>query len=195
MVSRLNKQLPEPLNQLSLGAVRHRKFMTGEALFYQGDKSRGLFYVLSGVVELRRTSESGHEALMFRAPAGNTFAEASLFHNTYHCDAIATEPSEVIECSRSALLTQYRTDINFALSMGERFATQVQQSRVRQEVLSIKSAEERVYRAIDAGMHYGSARSLANEIGLSPEAVYRALSALSKCGRVQKNHDGLYATN
>ena len=195
MTAKFNIQLPEPLDQLNTRAIHYREFTAGQTLFRQGDKSRGLFYVIDGAMELRRVTEVGHDVLMFRATSGDTFAEASLFHTTYHCDAIATERSQIIECSRNALHRLYRTDIKFALSMSERFATQIQQCRMRMELLSIKSAEERVYRAIVEGMLRGSARSLASEIGLSAEAVYRALGALSKSGRIQKSGYGQYTSN
>lgn len=104
MVTLSNIPLPEPLDQLNSGAVHHREFTAGQALFRQGDRSRGLFYVNDGALELRRVSEACHDVLMFRANSGDTFAEASLFHRSYHCDAIATERSQVIECSRNALL-------------------------------------------------------------------------------------------
>lgn len=161
-------QLPEPLDQLNSRAIRQREFTAGQALFHQGDKSRGLYYVIDGALELRRVTDAGHDVLMFRATSRDTFAEASLFHSTYHCYAIATERSQVIECSRNALLRLYRTDSKFALSMSERFATQIQQSRMRLELLSIKSAEER---------------------------VYRALGALSRSGRIQKSGYGRYTSH
>ena len=164
----------------------------GEFLFRQGDESQGLFYVVRGAVELRRTTEAGHEVLMFQAKTGDTLAEASLFHIQYHCDAIATESSEIIQCMRETLLRRFRTDISFALTMSKRFAAQVQSARMRHEVLSIRNAEERVYRAVVEGLLSSSVRSLANEIGLTAEVVYRALSSLSKAGRIKKMGYGRY---
>lgn len=79
--------------------------------------------------------------------------------------------------------------------MSKRFATQIQQSRMYLEIRSIKSTEERVYRAIVEGMLRSRARSLASEIGLSEEAVYRALGALSRSGRIRKSGYGRYSSN
>ncbi len=180
MVSKSEIILPPPLDQLDRSSTRYRTLDKGDLLFRQGDKSRGLFYVVRGVVELRRTTQAGHEVLMFQAKAGDTLAEASLFHSQYHCNAIATESSEVIQCMREMLLKQFRMDIRFALAMSRRFAMQVQGARMRHELLSIRNAEERVYRAVVEGLLSSSVRSLANEIGLSAEVVYRSLSSLSK---------------
>ncbi len=119
MVTVSDSGLPHPLNQLDSKSIRRYQLDAGNALFHQGDSTRGLFYLTSGIVELHRVTEGGHEVLMFRAAAGDTLAEASLFHDTYHCDGIAMEHSEVIECSRTALLAKYQTDLRFALSMSE----------------------------------------------------------------------------
>ena len=193
MIAQSGSTLPSPLDQLATRATRNRVLDAGETLFRQGDSTRGLFYLMTGVIELRRITEAGHAALMFRATAGNTLAEASLFHNHYHCTAIATARSELVECSREAILERYETDVKFALAMSKRLATQVQQTRMRLELLSIRSAEERVYRAVVEGLLCDSAKSLANEIGLSAEAVYRALSVLSSKGRIRKLRYGCYA--
>jgi len=184
--------LPSPLDQLDRRSTRHRTLCRGDFLFRQGEKTQGLFYVARGAVNLRRITEAGHEVLMFQARTGDTLAEASLFHKKYHCDAIASESSEIIQCMREAMLKQFRTDIGFALAMSERFAVQVQSARMRHEILSIKNAEERVYRALVEGLLSGTVISFAGEIGLSAEVVYRALSSLSKAGRIQKIGYGRY---
>ena len=52
--------------------------------------------------------------------------------------------------------------------------------------------DERVFRAVADSMLNDSVRSLAHEIGLSPEAIYRSLASLSRSGRVQKVGYGQY---
>ncbi|MFT6303631.1 MAG: DeoR/GlpR family transcriptional regulator of sugar metabolism, partial [Pseudomonadales bacterium] len=42
------------------------------------------------------------------------------------------------------------------------------------------------------GMLKGSVKSLAHEIGLSPEVVYRSLASLTQSGRIQKVGYGQY---
>lgn len=184
--------LPKPLDRLSQTAIRCHTVGKDETLFHQGEKTRGLFYVHSGCIELRRVTESGHQSIVCRTGRGETFAEASLFHKHYHCDAIALETSEVIECKRQAVLNKYRSDTEFALSVTERFANQVQHTRMLVEIVSIKSAEERVYRAMVEGLLNNNVRAFASMIGLSPEATYRSLSLLSRKGKVIKAGYGQY---
>lgn len=192
MVDSFLSVLPKPLDQLSQTAIRCHTVGKGETLFHQGEKTRGLFYVNSGCIELRRVTESGHQSIVCRSRRGETFAEASLFHKNYHCDAIAIETSEVTECKRQAVITKYRSDTQFALSITEKFANQVQHTRMLVEIVSIKSAEERVYRAMVEGLLNNNVRAFASMIGLTPEATYRTLNLLSRKGRVIKTGYGQY---
>lgn len=193
MVNTLANHLPTPLDQLKGAALRLRTISPGETLFHQGDSTRGFFYLLEGAIQLQRVTESGQEVLVLRAAEGDTFAEASLFHSTYHCNAVATKSSQVIECSKKAVLSRFRDDSRFALAMSERFAIQVQQMRSRLEILSIRSAEERVFRAVVDGLLSDTITSLAKEIGLTPEVVYRSLASLTQSARIKKVGYGRYS--
>ena len=77
--------------------------------------------------------------------------------------------------------------------MSERFSHQVQNARRHIEILSIRNAQERVYRAVVAGLLVGSVNALADEIGLSPETVYRSLAKLVNSGRIDKIGYGCYS--
>ena len=184
--------LPAPLNRLPSSAIRLRTIDTQKNLFSQGDATRGLFFILAGSIELQRVTEAGHLVLVQKVNVGDTFAEASLFHSHYHCSAVATNSSEVIECSKQAVISHYREDPEFALAMCQRFAQQVQRARSKLEIISIRSADDRVFRALTEGMCKGSVKSMAHEIGLSPEVVYRSLNSLTKSGRVMKLGYGRY---
>jgi len=192
MYDSLEDNLPAPLNRLPSSAFRLRSIDREKTLFRQGVATRGLFFLLDGAIHLQRVTEAGHQVLVLRAIAGETFAEASLFHRSYHCSAVATKPSRVIECAKRAVIARYREDPDFALTMCERFAHQVQHTRARLELYSIRSADDRVFRAVADGMLKDSVKSLAHEIGLSPEVVYRSLASLTKSGHIQKVGYGQY---
>ncbi|MFK7995385.1 MAG: Crp/Fnr family transcriptional regulator [Granulosicoccus sp.] len=184
--------LPDPLNRLDPSALRRQSYSAGDILFHQGENTHGVFYLLDGSITLQRVTESGHEVIILQAGTGETFAEASLFHDIYHCTAKVTTACTVIECSKKAVLARYKDDPDFALAMSARFANQVQQTRARLELFSIKKAEERVFQALANGMLKESVKTLACEIGLSQEAVYRSLSSLTKTGRIEKTGYGRY---
>lgn len=193
MVEKASVELPEPLGLLSNGDRRMLQLTAGARLFSQGDTARGMYYLCEGRVNLIRHTEDGHEILIHRANPGTTFAEASLFSDTYHCDASVIMDSVVIECSRMRLLELYETEPGFALAMSKRFSRQIQHARRHIEILSIRNAQERVYRAVAAGLLVGNVNALADEIGLSPETVYRSLASLVKTGRIDKVGYGRYA--
>ncbi len=193
MVEKASVELPKPLDLLSNDDRRSLELTAGARLFCQGDAARGMYYLCVGRVNLIRHTEDGREILIHRANAGTTFAEASLFSDTYHCDACVIMDSMVVECSRSRLLELYERESGFALAMSERFSRQIQHARRHIEILSIRSAQERVYRAVVAGLLVGNVNALADEIGLSPETVYRSLASLVKSGRIDKVGYGRYA--
>lgn len=193
MLEPLTSYLPDPLTLLDESALRQRSLSSGETLFHQGDVTRGLFFLREGSIHLQRVTESGHDVLMLRASTGETFAEASLFHEKYHCSALAKAPCDIIECSKVDVLDRYREDAEFSLAMCARFASQVQHTRSRLELFSIRSADERVFRAVADGMLKDSVKTFSTEIGLSQEVTYRSLSSLVKAGRIQKLGYGRYA--
>ena len=193
MVESASVVLPTPLDLLSDEDQRVLELPAGARLFSQGDATRGMYFLFEGCVNLIRHTEDGHKILIHRANAGTTFAEASLFSDRYHCDARVINDSVVIECSRSRLLNLYEREAGFALAMSERFSHQVQHARRQIEILSIRNAQERVYRAVVAGLLVGSVNALADEIGLSPETVYRSLAKLVKSDRIDKVGYGRYA--
>lgn len=192
MVDQQTITLPSPLDRLSQRDLRIQNADVGSSLFHQGSTARGLFVLISGEVRLQRTSEDGHQILIHRVLAGSTFAEGSLFTETYHCHASVTRKSVLVECSRTAILQAYRNDPDFALTMSALFASQMQAARKRMELLSIRGADERVFSAVAAGLLVGDVKSFATDIALSPEAVYRSLSKLAKSGKISKNGYGRY---
>ncbi|MEL6964249.1 MAG: cyclic nucleotide-binding domain-containing protein, partial [Pseudomonadota bacterium] len=64
----------------------------GDLVFATGDKTRGLFRVEDGLIRLVRHAADGREVTLHLAKPGDFFAEASLFSESYHCDAIAEHP-------------------------------------------------------------------------------------------------------
>jgi len=185
--------LPAPLHRLPTVAQREMKVRKDDAIFHQGGVTDGVFYVQRGKVELRRHTESGVHVVIHRAILGETFAEASLFSNTYHCDAVALDETVVVRLAREAVLKQFSSDPEFALALAGRFAAQVQLYRRRIELLAIRSAEDRVLSALTDRPVNGSIISFASEIGLTHEATYRALAMLVRKGKVTKPGRGKYS--
>ena len=189
------ESLPPPLNRVNKSDRVRRTLEYGEALFFQDSATAGLFYMISGTIDLKRATNTGHSVMIHRARSGDTFAEASLFSDTYHCTATAVCDAIVIECKRAAISRLLNPDIEFACSMASRFATQIQETRRRVELLSIRAANERILAALNDGLLVEDITTFAETIGLAPETVYRTLTQLSKKGHVEKTARGQYQIN
>ncbi|MBT4908266.1 MAG: Crp/Fnr family transcriptional regulator [Rhodospirillaceae bacterium] len=151
----------------------------GEHLFHLGEPVRCLYLVLEGEAHLVRFGEDGGAVILQRTGPGGVVAEASLFAKTYHCDAVARQATIVQSIPRSALRKQLREEPDFAETFMAHLAQEVQTTRFRAELLSLKTVEARLA-AWESWCGKlppkGEWKSLAQEIGVSPEALYRELA-------------------
>lgn len=178
--------LPFPFSELPTEFRRDIYVEKGETLFHESAKTRGMFFVLSGCIELRRYTENGSAIVIHTAKAENTFAEASLFSDQYHCDAIAISNSQVTELSKFGVSELFNSNIQFATMLTQRFARQIQEYRRKIELLAIRDANDRVYFGLAEGLLQTDIKSFASEIGLTHEVVYRSLNKLTKLGKIER---------
>ena len=175
-------------------AAIDRKLKAGEALFRLGDKTAGLFEILTGRVRLTRVDRSGHEVILYVAGPGETLAEASLFSPAYHCDAIASTDALVRIYPKAALLAAFDKDAKALRAFTAALAHQVMNLRTRIEQRNIRSARERVrhFLKLNVGVDgrtvalRGTLKDLAAELGLTHEALYRTLAALERSGAIKR---------
>ena len=185
----------EMLERLSAGAGARRRLDAGEMLFASGDPVRSLFVVESGRLRLLRHTAHGAALVLHVAQAGEAFAEASLFSRTYHCDALAEISSTVIAYPKRALLEALREDPEAAITLVGHLAEQVQALRGRIELLNVKPARDRVLGYLHSRLAASATaveldqtwKAIAGEIGLTHEAVYRALAELERDGLIQRD--------
>src|SRR6516164_3209531 len=101
---------PNPLPaSLEAGSVI-RVLAPGELLFRQGDPAVAIYKVESGRLRLIRRTVDDHLVILHTARRGEFFAEASLFADTYHCDAVAAAPSSVLVYQKVTVINALRTD-------------------------------------------------------------------------------------
>jgi CRP-like cAMP-binding protein len=184
--------LPVPFNTLPKSALKPKIIGKGEVLFRQSDPPSFLYFLRAGHVQLRRHTEAGDTIIIDNAHGGQTFAEASLFSSSYHCEAVACETSELVAMNKVRILKAMRQNSLFAFALSARFATEIQAQRRRLQLVSIKSAPQRVFAAIADGLLTGSITTFAAEIGLTHEATYRALTQLTRQGVLVKTGRGRY---
>lgn len=150
----------------------------GDLLFRQNQTTSGLYRVISGCVTLQRTSLDGDTLTLHRAVSDGYFAEASIFSDTYHCDAICSEAGSVLKIAKAEVMAMMRSSPEFCEGFTRLLAVQVQHHRAHIEILAIRSAKERVIAAVQAGYLEATIPEFASRINLTHEACYRALRAL-----------------
>jgi CRP/FNR family transcriptional regulator len=73
-----------------------REYRKGQIIFNEGEPSRGFFVVVSGSVKIFRVGPDGRERVFHVVEAGDAFAEAAMFMETYPATAEALAPAAVI---------------------------------------------------------------------------------------------------
>jgi CRP-like cAMP-binding protein len=181
------------LPSLEAGSVI-RELVAGEVLFEHGDRAAAIYKVESGRLRLVRRTIDDHLVILHTARRGEFFAEASLFAETYHCDAVAAAPSRIRVYPKAKVMEALRTDPLLATAFMARLAHQLQELRARMELRNIRSARERVLQYLRLRTDLdgrsiaieGQLQDIAAEIGITREALYRTLAALEAEGSITR---------
>ena len=160
-----------------------------QILFQQGESTHSIFWVGSGQLKLVSFTEQQMITHYF-VEAGESFAETALHFETYGCTAIATQPSRIIAIPKPifldavrqspALCEQYVAHLTQRFSVVKRFL----------ELRSIRSARDRLLQYLSYQRQPNqltvslrrSLKSLAAELGLSPEVLSRTFAQLESDG-------------
>ena len=182
------------LDELTL---EKRSLARNEALFRQGEKVTAIYFVEAGRLRLERQTFDGRSLVVGTTSSGKFFVEAALFADIFHCDAVATEPSQVRIYPKAAVLNALRADPANAMSFLSLVAHQVIELRHRIEIMKVRSAKERVmlYLDFNAGPDgrtvdlRSQLQDIASEIGMTREVLYRTLASLEQAGTVERAGD------
>ncbi len=174
--------------------LERQSLARNEVLFRQGDKVTAIYFIEAGRLRLDRRTFDGRLLCLGTTPAGEFFVEAALFADIFHCDAVATEPSQVRVYPKEAVLHALRTDPTSAMSFLAFMAHQVIEVRQRLELMKVRSAKDRVmlYLDLNAGPDgrtvnlRSQLQDIASELGLTREALYRTLSSLERAGAIKR---------
>ena len=157
-----------------------RTFEAGACLFRLGDEVSVLHLVEDGEAHLVRHRADGGALVLQRAIANTVLAEASVFSVRYHCDGVAVSRTWTLAIARPAVRRLLAEDPGFAESWTVHLSRELHATRLRAEILSLRTVRER----LDAWIGWngeglpakGTWKTVANEIGTSPEALYRELA-------------------
>lgn len=175
-------------------ACKRLTLAKGQAVFLTDDPTYGLFLIQCGQVRLVRHAIDGSSITLHVAGTGETFAEASLFAERYHCDAITEKPTKLLHFSKDRILDMLQSDSRQARRWVERLSQQVQGLRAQTALLGLKTAQQRVLGYLHMRVRDSRKLSIdrpwnviASELGLTHEAVYRALARLEQQGVIKRD--------
>lgn len=171
-----------------------KSLVKGEFLFQKGDPSTHLYMVLDGCVRLVRYSREGDAIIMHSARTGDSVAEASLFSDTYHCNAEAMTPSTVACYDKKSILGILRDSPERSMACIALYSREVRNLRALLEVRAIRSARERVllYLLLQADPQTmavrvsGTIKEMAQDLAITHETLYRTLANLEKEGKIAR---------
>lgn len=148
-----------------------------------------MYYVVHGEVILRRLGEDGDSVVLQRTRRGFV-GEASLFSDRYHCDAVAGTDADLRRLPIGPLTAALQQDPAFSLRWIAMLSRETRRLRSHCERLSLKTVEARLIHLILAeGATSGLAtpsglKSVAEEIGVTHEALYRCIAKLERRGQL-----------
>jgi CRP-like cAMP-binding protein len=157
-----------------------------------------MFYISSGEVVLQRTSAQGDCFVVQRVRQGFV-AEASIEASGYHCDAMITGTGEhfsIPDLIRTALVD----DAAFAMRWIGTLNQELKRLRAQCERLALKGVRARLLHLIETEGKNGrlalnaSVKSLASELAVTHEALYRAITELERQGILRRVDGALLMT-
>lgn len=183
-------QLPAELQAM----LSCKDLAVGQALFAQREPAAAIFMLESGSIQLLNYTEDGQQINHYSVRAGESFAEVALFYEHYVCTAIANAPSRVLVLPKQPYLTALRSDPKIAEAFMALLAQRLHENKILLELRSIRSAQKRVLHYLQLNVQSDgitvnldrSLKAIADDLGLTPEALSRALKQLHKEEKINR---------
>ena len=179
---------PEIQGECEAGLIKKQS-----RVFHAGDMPVWMFYVVSGEVTLERSGMHGESVVLQRTRQG-FISEASLKVDRYHCDAVAISDTHVIKVPVKTLTQSLDQDPAFASRWIYMLNSEVRRLRLHLERLNMKSIRDRLIHLIETEGKDGQfpipsgLKTLAGELGVTHEALYRTIAALQSEGLLIKEN-------
>ena len=149
-------------------------------MFFAADPVTTLFAVVEGGVDLIRTQPDGRRVVLQRARDNQVLAEASLYSERYHCDAVVMRRTRCLAVEVEAFRRAVAEDDAFRRTWDAHLARELMRARQLTELLSRRTVRDR----LDGWMQLhgnalpekGTRTELADELGVSNEALYREIA-------------------
>jgi len=184
--------MPRDVRRTLAEVVLARELSRGECLFRQGQRGRSMYVLLNGRLRLSRSSPEGGAQVLKVVRPGEIFAEVVLFErDDYPADAVAIEPSRVLEIRREDLRrcldrAEFRDAwIAMLLRRLHELASRIPSRlapRVEDRLLFFLNEQFGDAPRVETSL---TRRDVAAAIGVTPEALSRVLARLRRQGRMR----------
>jgi len=177
-----------------LSAAQIKNMKAHERLLSQGEAPSHLIVLLSGQAKIYRLHANGREAVIdILAPYHLMFASAIMAEELSPVSGEVIKESEVMMIPAAVVREQALLNQRFAANITRVLACQVNQMMFQFEVVSLRSAKERVGTFFLSSMLEQRAsggdfelafekNTIAHHLGMSPETLSRALKDLKQDG-------------
>jgi len=173
---------------LQLKAEAAKKcFVAGDLLFRRGTRPKAMLFVVAGEVRLVRHTAAGRQVILQRSRSG-FIAEASMEAKAYHCDILAAEEGSVVLFPVQGFRHALDESREFRQMWVSQLAGEVRRLRAQSERMHLGRAADRIVHYLESEGRSGvvtltqSRKAWAAELGLSHEALYRALARMQAEG-------------
>ena len=175
-------------------AAYYRDLNDGEILFTQHDRAEAIFVLEVGGILLLNYIEDGGQVNHYTVKAGELFAELVLFKDVYLCTAIATATSRVLVLPKQPFLDAIAQSPELTQTLMAHLAQRLHESKILLELRGMRSARKRVLHYLRLLIQADEKtivldrplKDIAADLGLTPEALSRALTQLQNGGEITR---------
>lgn len=183
-------QLPADLQT----AMTYRDLANGQILFQRSEEAHAIYAVKTGQIRLLNYTQSGQSISHYTIQVGDICAETALFRDAYTCSAIAEAPTQVLVFPKPAFLSAVQQNRDFALAYMRQLSHRLHRTKTTLEIRTIRSAQERVLHYLRLALPPEQTtvvleqplKNLATDLGISSEALSRALTQLERSGAIAR---------
>ncbi|MDD5629095.1 MAG: Crp/Fnr family transcriptional regulator [Elusimicrobia bacterium] len=190
---------PESLRRFRLER-RMRRYKARQYIFQEGEQPQGLFILCVGDVKMSKTDDRGRELTLHYLSCGDLVGEVPFLAGEPYCASAETLRESVV-CFLPGGLVEYISahEPEFSRRLARRvsrfvcrtmdrafgFAFRGAEARLAAFLLSLKAPPAPAVALPCHGRFDYSRREIAQNLGLSPETVIRALSSFQRRGLVR----------
>ena len=189
MSKKPNETYSEELTGIFRKIGKFIRLKDGEPLYEEYSKSASICFVLSGAIQLEKTSRDGHRVSFGQVKAGQVFGQGSVFIDGMRIfNSCAAGETEILEISKEDTINLFTTNKEFALVIVRELSQAIEINLKRIMSRVEYSPQERLIKVLlenarkNRAIIRMSQSSIAREVGLSRLKTHRMLKEMADIG-------------